>query len=389
MVRVPGYTAAGVDLARMSTLSQGSDAAPMDTKPAVSQKRIDANRRNAARSTGPKTAEGKAKSRRNSLVHGLAGAGVVLFERETEALRVRAEECREALGPVDAFEEMLVETVAVESLRVDRCRAEERLARDFKGRRAEHCWEDERKGAVAREARSLASRPAETAMALASSSPGCDWLIDRWKMLGHALDSHGGWTEAQQALAFDLLGIDSDLRELPSPLDDVDGPEGLAFRFELVENQLGRLMDRKEGVLDAIEAEMRAAVMQGLDVVADPTLALIRRYETASLRRMRWAMGLLNKGKAPASGQAQEVAEPAIQPETCAERTQHEGPGLADRGKFVAAMPASGVEAAGTEEHRPVAPVRSEGLKRKTKNARKLRQSNERRRLAAAVLASC
>ncbi|WZO98426.1 hypothetical protein EP7_000005 [Isosphaeraceae bacterium EP7] len=360
---------------------------------ATSQRRIDANRRNAALSTGPRTAEGKAKSRRNSLVHGLAGAGVVLFERETEALRVRAEECREALGPVDAFEGVLVETVAAESLRVERCRAEERLARDFRARRAEHCWEDERKAAIAREARSLAARPAETAMGLASSAPGCDWLIDRWKMLGYALDCNGGWTEAQQSLALDMLGIDPDLRELPSPLDDVDGPDGLAFRFELVENQLGRLMDRKESVLDAIEAEMREAAMQGLDVVADPTLTLIRRYETASLRRMRWAMDLLSQGKARASGQDKEPAEPASQPEARAERTQREGPNLADRGKFAAAMPATVGIQAGAEPLQDASPngagAGDTNLKPKSRNSRKLRQSNERRRMAAASLLSC
>ena len=37
----------------------------------VSQKQIDANRRNAQKSTGPKTKEGKAKSSMNSIKYGI------------------------------------------------------------------------------------------------------------------------------------------------------------------------------------------------------------------------------------------------------------------------------------------------------------------------------
>ena len=48
----------------------------------VSEARIAANRANAARSTGPKTAEGKEKSRANALKHGLTGSGVVLAEAD-------------------------------------------------------------------------------------------------------------------------------------------------------------------------------------------------------------------------------------------------------------------------------------------------------------------
>jgi hypothetical protein len=55
----------------------------------TSKAKIAANRRNAARSTGPRTPEGKAKSRRNAFVHGLSVAvkhsGLVTAELETLA----------------------------------------------------------------------------------------------------------------------------------------------------------------------------------------------------------------------------------------------------------------------------------------------------------------
>ena len=42
----------------------------------TSDRKIEANRRNALRSTGPRTAAGKARSSRNALWHGLAAAAI-------------------------------------------------------------------------------------------------------------------------------------------------------------------------------------------------------------------------------------------------------------------------------------------------------------------------
>ena len=48
----------------------------------TSEKQFEANRRNASRSTGPRTLEGKCRSRRNALRHGL-----VADRRDDEAQR--------------------------------------------------------------------------------------------------------------------------------------------------------------------------------------------------------------------------------------------------------------------------------------------------------------
>lgn len=53
----------------------------------VSQRRIEANRRNALRSTGPRTAAGKARSSRNRTTHGLGGHEIRLTKAEQEARR--------------------------------------------------------------------------------------------------------------------------------------------------------------------------------------------------------------------------------------------------------------------------------------------------------------
>jgi hypothetical protein len=266
-------------------------------KSEVSQKQIDANRLNALKSTGPRTAEGKEKSRRNSLIHGLTGEEIVLPRDETQAACERAVQWNSSLRPLNAFEVGLVETIAVESVRMDRCRIEERLARDFRARRAVDCWGDERKAEIEKVARALGSRPAATAAKLGTSSPGCDWMIDRWRALGHALAKNGVWTDEQAGLALDLLGIASELRELPTPIDPHEGVDMPIHRRALVEDQLVRLHARKESTLDDIEEDHRDAALQGLLTVDDPALVLLRRYESASLRRLKWALDLMQKGR--------------------------------------------------------------------------------------------
>ena len=89
---------------------------------------IAANRRNALKSTGPRTAAGKAVSCRNALRHGMtARSTVVLDEDAQEFLQLRTE-LRTSLAPRDAREELLVETMVQAAWRMRRAwRAEAKL----------------------------------------------------------------------------------------------------------------------------------------------------------------------------------------------------------------------------------------------------------------------
>jgi hypothetical protein len=263
----------------------------------ISQRRIDANRRNAMRSTGPKTEEGKAQSRRNSLIHGLAGDGVVVPEDEGQAASERAEQWISSLRPMNAFEMGLVETIAIEGVRIDRCRIEERLVRDVRARRAGACWFDERKAEAAKLGRTLGERPDEVGARLCMTSAGCDWMILRWRALEKVLDKKGEWNDEQCKLALDLMGVGDDIRAMNNPLEAVEEYDRVAHLRGIIEDELAGLAARQEEALDMIDDDLREATTMGLVAVDDPTLILLRRYETASFRRQRWALDMLHRGR--------------------------------------------------------------------------------------------
>jgi len=90
----------------------------------ASEKSRASNRRNARRSTGPRTAEGKAVTRMNAVKHGiLSGAVVVrglrIQEQEGEFKELR-EQCWQCLAPVGRVEQMLVDRIVTAQWRLRR-----------------------------------------------------------------------------------------------------------------------------------------------------------------------------------------------------------------------------------------------------------------------------
>jgi hypothetical protein len=119
------------------TLTQATD--PGETERArksrkkprlVSQRKVDANRRNAQKSTGPKSEAGKRHSRLNALKHGILTSDLVIMdpaigEKDTEFLQL-LRSLRQDIQPVGAREEILVEKIAIccwRQKRVLRCEA--------------------------------------------------------------------------------------------------------------------------------------------------------------------------------------------------------------------------------------------------------------------------
>jgi hypothetical protein len=86
------------------------------------QRQIDANRRNAAHSTGPRSPEGKARSSRNALKTGLYAEGNVIRGESTAALQLLAEQFHAEYHPVTPTERSLVDTLIQSEWMLRRCR---------------------------------------------------------------------------------------------------------------------------------------------------------------------------------------------------------------------------------------------------------------------------
>jgi hypothetical protein len=77
----------------------------------TSEKKAQTNRRNALKSTGPKTPEGKDAVRLNALKHGLRSEEILLPGEDEEALRELGERLRDELQPVGELENLLVDRI--------------------------------------------------------------------------------------------------------------------------------------------------------------------------------------------------------------------------------------------------------------------------------------
>ncbi len=78
----------------------------------ASEKKVEANRRNAQKSTRPKTPEGKAAVRLNAAKHGLLSREAVLPGEDEAAFAGLGERLSAELQPVGELEGLLVERIA-------------------------------------------------------------------------------------------------------------------------------------------------------------------------------------------------------------------------------------------------------------------------------------
>jgi hypothetical protein len=201
--------------------------------------RAEISRRNGARSRGPRTPEGKDRSKFNALKHGMTAKTLVLPGEDPARLQLRIDTWTGDLQPGNATERYLVERAAAISWQLDRAdRADaarlaarirndaaasarrERAEVEALGRRLFHGPQASFAAYVELElephpkprdfgASALAAdpnHPATLVFELASTAAGCQWLLERWAELRHRWLKDQDWSWLERFRALRLLG---------------------------------------------------------------------------------------------------------------------------------------------------------------------------------------
>jgi hypothetical protein len=258
--------------------------------------RILANQANSLKSTGPRSTEGRERSRGNGLKHGLCST-VVVHPDDAQAMTAHPE----AAGLDGWFQGQ----VALTTLKIERCQAMERAARSRVVARASVTWDEDRRGDAIRLGSKLAGRPEEVVTQLRETLHGCEWLLARWAMLAHAADSQRGWTPELTRLAFDLLGTPAEFREGYAPGTEID-LAGKSFGLppalaDVARRAIDELIGRRDLLRPLDEAARERAEADLSD--DDPEIRRLRRYEAELHRRLKWSLEQI-RGQEEASGPA-------------------------------------------------------------------------------------
>ena len=170
--------------------------------------------------------------------------------------------------PVNAWQDWIVQQVALTTFRINRIQRIERRLRDWRALRAIDFWEDDQRLEVETLALNMADEPAHTVSAMLASPAGCDWLIDRWQMLARI--EFGSWTDAQRTLARHLgRGV------------------FVEWTPELIANHIIGLENQRERIIE-IDTIARTLIEADLCEDLTPAQTRLRRYERTLTTRLKW-----------------------------------------------------------------------------------------------------
>jgi hypothetical protein len=263
--------------------------------------------RAAQKSTGPRTPEGKSRSRFNALKHGMTAKTLVLPDEDADVLQMRIETWIADLQPQNDVEQYLVEQAVQFSWRLDRAERAE-VARLSHLIRSVPIAEANRQQEVvsalgywllsdrhvagntdlrtdllnvlvpAQESRTdcrhldIRDHPEAIVFRLESTAAGCRWLLDRWTELHALLDQGAAWLWDDKLKALRLLGkrpLDMDPCKWQGYIEDRDEVDDLKLE-DLIEEQLDRQLDQRL-------AAKNPATLAVLRSIADQAIA---RLET-------------------------------------------------------------------------------------------------------------
>jgi hypothetical protein len=167
---------------------------------------IAANQTNALKSTGPRTMEGKMKSRRNALKHGMASDGKVLPPEDRRKFNERITLWSGEWKPQCDMERYQLEIAVSASVQVDRCKRHEEAEIGRRRRVATQNWEKTQKRRIKKCTKHWLTQPAECLEQLQEFTRGCEWILAGWEELAQALEDNECLTAEEGCRAMRLLG---------------------------------------------------------------------------------------------------------------------------------------------------------------------------------------
>jgi hypothetical protein len=237
-------------------------------------------------STGPGAAG-------NARKHGLT-ASKCFSEAEKVMIAARRAELERDLHPEGREQHDAVLTIAMTSVRLERCQAEEQACRLRRAERAEFYWNADMWAEVMKQVQSLPKRPELIASKLRQSLRGCMWMLKEWRDLAGRVGAGPGGAsprpldETGRRRAGDLLGLSAESRVAPSQLDLPCGAgsdaELARFQQALIAGQITELEALTNEDRVALDESIRIDTMNGVNLTVDDATRLIRRYESEARR---------------------------------------------------------------------------------------------------------
>ncbi len=302
----------------------------------ISEARLQANRRNAQLSSGPKTAEGKARSRGNAIKHGLTGAGIALPTEDAAAIEARFLTMQEEFAPATMQGALLIHLAAFMSVRIERSARLETAALTHVRRHAATEFELARLAEIDRLFQTIETDPRANHRRLQTTIEGVDLLLDalqgvrdqvelglyrKWTTADRTkIDCFLGGSESRfptsraDALLLALQGNYS--RIFPRELDKTTegDPREQYFRDEmilLVDVERARL-EQVRGTIDptVVESDRREAA-EHATLPMTPESILHKKYEAAAISTFLRSLREFQKVEKAAAEAESEIEAPA------------------------------------------------------------------------------